>query len=139
MRYDAPGSVSQSEPLGDSDQRASHLPPREPTHPILNLQRTAGNRAVQRFVQTKLTAGRSQGKAEAEANHLPEPVGGSSIKLLIERSTPIPLFLRSLTMCYARLANRLIRQYVPRWNLGSAVILLAAKLACRATLAVRMD
>jgi hypothetical protein len=79
MKYEPPGSLSQSELPEDYDGRGPHFSPRAPTHPILNLQRTVGNRGVQRLVQTKLTAERSPGQTGAEADHLPEPIGGSPI------------------------------------------------------------
>ena len=78
MKYEPPGSLSQSERLEQSEPPTSHSSPREPTHPILNLQRTIGNRAVQRLVQAKLAAAHSQESPETKANHLPEPIGGSS-------------------------------------------------------------
>ena len=78
MEYERGGSVSELERLAQSEPPESH-PPREPIHPVLNLQRTIGNRAVQRLVQAKLAAGHPVDSDEREVSRgTGKRVGSSS-------------------------------------------------------------
>jgi len=83
-----PSRASRHKTLTSPSQKLSQKPKGEdqalPSHPLLDMQQTLGNRAVGRMLQAKLKVGQPNDQYEQEADrvaeqvtNMPEPVGGN--------------------------------------------------------------